>query len=146
MTDDVVRFIPRTRYLKIIQAKRLMQERNASSRGEYGQVLEAAEQAFPSFDRKAHNIATRFDMKDLEKARRLWEQVRYLVEECLQIGEQIDLEDAIVEASEVDDATETERVMNGDGPNPVDALAEMPTPEEGKRRRKAKAHKEAVVH
>jgi hypothetical protein len=117
------KLIPRTRYLKIIKAQRLMKERNASARGEYGGELEGAAKEYPSFSKQAHNIASRFDMTDLGKARALWEQVKYLVEECLQIGEQTDLEDAIAQAAQVDDRTDMERALDGTGTNPVDALA-----------------------
>jgi hypothetical protein len=120
------KLIPRTRYLKIIKAQRLMKERNASARGEYGGELEGAAKEYPSFSKQAHNIASRFDMTDLGKARALWEQVKYLVEECLQIGEQTDLEDAIAQAAQVDDRTDMVDALASDEDGDGDEAEEVP--------------------
>lgn len=122
MPDENENLISQARLLKLLQRARVMRERNAKERGEWGAELEAAQKAFPSFHKGAFHIAKRFDMADVGKRERLWRNVKYYVEECMGIGGQGDLEDAMAAAEDVDTRSSLEQAMDGDAPNPVDAL------------------------
>jgi len=102
--SETEKLIPKSRFMGLVIAHRLMKERNASARGEYGHAIETIQADFPGYDRQAGSIALKFDLKDRAKAEHKWRHLKYLVEECLGLGAQGDLEDL---ADETEDTQES---------------------------------------